>query len=103
MKDTLVMVCSRPCWRDKIDTSLQYDGKKPNYQRAVPRSIQRSPQYTVERLIPRNDAFAASVNCTQSSSTAEGAKAQLDCLRKVSAEDIRIAAAAFPTGPVAPS
>ncbi|BGP16234.1 hypothetical protein JCM10213_007613 [Rhodosporidiobolus nylandii] len=72
-----------------------YDGKKPNYQKAIPRSIQNYAAYPVKELTPRNDAFAASVNCTDSAATKEGAKNQLACLRKVPAETIRLAALDF--------
>ncbi|GAA6042967.1 hypothetical protein JCM8097_000026 [Rhodosporidiobolus ruineniae] len=72
-----------------------YDGKKPNYQKAIPRSIQNYAAYTVKELTPRNDAFAASVNCTDSAATADGAKKQLACMRKVPAETIRLAALNF--------
>ncbi|GAA6040940.1 hypothetical protein JCM8097_003198 [Rhodosporidiobolus ruineniae] len=75
-----------------------YDGKKPNYQKAIPRSIQKFAAYTVDELTPRNDAFAASVNCTDSASTKEGGKKQLACLRKVPAETIRLAALDFAEG-----
>ncbi|GAA5864541.1 hypothetical protein JCM8547_005574 [Rhodosporidiobolus lusitaniae] len=72
-----------------------YDGKKPNYQKAIPRSIQNYAAYPVEELTTRNDAFAASVNCTDSVSTKDGAKKQLACLRRLSSETIRLAALDF--------
>ncbi|GAA5820334.1 hypothetical protein JCM11251_005579 [Rhodosporidiobolus azoricus] len=72
-----------------------YDGKKPNYQKAIPRSIQNYAAYPVKELTVRNDAFAASLNCTSSASSKEGAVEQLACLRKVDAEAIRLAALDF--------
>ncbi|GAA5901158.1 hypothetical protein JCM6882_006132 [Rhodosporidiobolus microsporus] len=72
-----------------------YDGKKPNYHKAIARSIQNYAAYKTEELTPRNDAFAASVNCTDSATTKEGAKKQLACMRQVPAETIRLAALEF--------
>ncbi|GAA5875863.1 hypothetical protein JCM3774_001105 [Rhodotorula dairenensis] len=74
-----------------------YDGQKPNYQKAIPRSNQNYAAYKVQDLTARNDAFAASVNCTDSATTSAGAKKQLACLRKLSAETIRLAALQFST------
>jgi len=70
------------------DMLVLFDGKKAQYQKAIPRSIQRSPQYTVKYLSTRNNAFAASVNCTDVS-------AQLECMRALPAETIRLAALDF--------
>ncbi|GAA5820378.1 hypothetical protein JCM11251_005602 [Rhodosporidiobolus azoricus] len=72
-----------------------YDGKKPNYQKAIARSIQNYAAYTLEELTPRNDAFANYVNCTDSASTKDGAKKQLTCMRQLPAETIRLAALDF--------
>ncbi|GAA6006764.1 hypothetical protein JCM10207_009088 [Rhodosporidiobolus poonsookiae] len=72
-----------------------YDGKKPNYQKAIPRSIQNYASYTVKELTTRNDAYAASVNCTESAVTEDGAKKQLACLRQLTSEEIRLGALAF--------
>ncbi|GAA6040941.1 hypothetical protein JCM8097_003199 [Rhodosporidiobolus ruineniae] len=74
---------------------ILYDGKKPNFDKAIPRSIQNYASYPVKELTPRNDAFAASLNCTDSASTKSGAQKQLACLRKVPAETIRLAALDF--------
>ncbi|GAA5864578.1 hypothetical protein JCM8547_005587 [Rhodosporidiobolus lusitaniae] len=74
---------------------ILYDGKKPNYQKAIPRSIQMYAAYPLKELTPRNDAFARLVNCTDSASTKEGAAKQLACLRQVPAETIRLAALDF--------
>ncbi|GAA5864563.1 hypothetical protein JCM8547_005581 [Rhodosporidiobolus lusitaniae] len=71
---------------------ILYDGKKPNFQKAIPRSIKMNPVYSLNALTTRNDAFAASLNCTDSASTKEGAAKQLACMRKVPAEAIRLAA-----------
>ncbi|KAH8923664.1 alpha/beta-hydrolase [Atractiella rhizophila] len=57
-----------------------YDGKKPNFKRTIPRSIQRSPSFTVSELSERNAAIAAVLNCPSSSS-------QLACFRKANASD----------------
>lgn len=43
----------------------------------------------------RNDAFAASVNCTDSAASTSGAEKQLACMRELSAETIRLAALQF--------
>ncbi|BGP48330.1 hypothetical protein JCM10450v2_004202 [Rhodotorula kratochvilovae] len=72
-----------------------YDGKKPNYQKAIPRSNQNYAAYKIEELTTRNDAFARLVNCTDSATTQDGAKRQLACLRKVPAETIRLASLDF--------
>ncbi|GAA5901185.1 hypothetical protein JCM6882_006138 [Rhodosporidiobolus microsporus] len=72
-----------------------YDGKKPNYHKAIARSIQDYPAFTLKELTPRNDAFAALVNCTDSAATKEGAKKQLACMRKVPAETIRLVSLDF--------
>ncbi|GJN90505.1 hypothetical protein Rhopal_003516-T1 [Rhodotorula paludigena] len=72
-----------------------YDGKKPNYQKAIPRSNQNYAAYRIEELTTRNDAFAKLVNCTDSAATEEGAKKQLACMRGVPAEAIRLAALDF--------
>ena len=85
------------------DQLILYDGKKPNFQKAIPRSIQRSPAYTLKALTPRNDAFAAIVGCNASAETKQGAKQQLKCMRNVEAETLRLAALNFsdttaPTG-----
>ncbi|ORY92750.1 Alpha/Beta hydrolase protein [Leucosporidium creatinivorum] len=74
-----------------------YDGKNPPFAKAIPRSVQRAPAWTVQDLIGRNDAFAKSVNCTDPSSTRAGAARQLRCLRALSAETIRLAALGFAT------
>ncbi|BGO99813.1 hypothetical protein NBRC10513v2_004041 [Rhodotorula toruloides] len=72
-----------------------YDGKKPNYQKAIPRSNQNYAAYKIEDLTPRNDAFASLVNCTDSASTKKGAAKQLACMRALPAETIRLAALNF--------
>ncbi|KAF7364736.1 Carboxylic ester hydrolase [Mycena venus] len=72
-----------------------YDGKGYSFQKAIPRSIQRSGNWKVADLTPRNDAFAKAVNCTDSAATKAGAAKQLACMRAVSAETIRLAALNF--------
>ncbi|GAA5821400.1 hypothetical protein JCM3770_003505 [Rhodotorula araucariae] len=72
-----------------------YDGEKPNYEKAIPRSNQNYAAYKIEELTTRNDAFARLVNCTDSASTKDGAKKQLACMRKVPAEAIRLASLDF--------
>ncbi|GAA5931909.1 hypothetical protein JCM3775_000075 [Rhodotorula graminis] len=72
-----------------------YDGQKPNYQKAIPRSNQNYAAYKIEELTTRNDAFARLVNCSDSASTQDGAKKQLECMRAVPAEKIRLAALDF--------
>ncbi|GAA6016958.1 hypothetical protein JCM10207_007861 [Rhodosporidiobolus poonsookiae] len=72
-----------------------YDGKEPKFQKAIPRSIQNYAAWRVPELTSRNDRYAASVNCTDSASTQEGAKKQLACLRQLSSEQIRLAALDF--------
>ncbi|GAA5909725.1 hypothetical protein JCM6882_008474 [Rhodosporidiobolus microsporus] len=74
---------------------ILYDGKKPNYHKAIPRSIQKYAAYPVAELTTRNDAFAASVNCSSSAATQDGAKSQLACLRELPAETLRLAALDF--------
>ncbi|GAA5901149.1 hypothetical protein JCM6882_006130 [Rhodosporidiobolus microsporus] len=74
---------------------ILYDGKKPNFEKAIPRSIQQYSAYPLKDLTPRNDAFAALVNCTDSAATKEGAKKQLACMRKVPAETIRVVSLQF--------
>ncbi|BGP32258.1 hypothetical protein JCM10296v2_004039 [Rhodotorula toruloides] len=78
-----------------ITQLVLYDGKKPNYQKAIPRSNQNYAAYRIEDLTPRNDAFAKLVNCTDSASTKEGAAKQLACMRALPAETIRLAALNF--------
>ncbi|KAJ7623791.1 Alpha/Beta hydrolase protein [Roridomyces roridus] len=72
-----------------------YDGKGYSFQKAIPRSIQRAGAVKIADLTPRNDAFAKSVNCTDSAATKTGAAKQLKCMRAVSAEAIRLAALNF--------
>lgn len=74
-----------------MDQLTLYDGKEPPFQQAIIRSIVKHQAWNVEDLIPRNDAFAKTLNCTSSSATKEGAAEQLRCMRAVDAEDIRLA------------
>ena len=57
-----------------------YDGKDAPFRAAIPRSIQRSPMFTVKEHSARNAALATQLNCTSS-------EIQLACLRNVSASD----------------
>ncbi|KAJ7623771.1 Alpha/Beta hydrolase protein [Roridomyces roridus] len=72
-----------------------YDGTGYSFQKAIPRSIQRSGAVKIADLTARNDAFAKFVNCTDSAATKTGAAKQLQCMRAVSAEAIRLAALDF--------
>ncbi|GAA6006753.1 hypothetical protein JCM10207_009083 [Rhodosporidiobolus poonsookiae] len=74
---------------------ILYDGKKPNFQKAIPRSIQNYAAYPVAELTPRNDAFSSYLNCTDSASTQDGAKKQLACMRQLTSEQIRLGALDF--------
>lgn len=55
-----------------------YDGDSEGlFQKAIPRSVQRSPMFTVEELNDRNAVFFDLLNCTEGQS-------QLDCYQNVS-------------------
>jgi len=59
-----------------------YDGNNNGlFNRAIPRSIQRSPMFKLSELGPRNDAYAKLLNCSSSES-------QLACFRKATPEEL---------------
>lgn len=59
-----------------------YDGRHDNlFQKAVPRSIQRSPMFRVDELADRNAKYFELLNCSSKES-------QLGCFRKASVPSI---------------
>ena len=59
-----------------------YDGDNQGlFQKAIPRSIQRSPMFHVSDLADRNAQYFSLLNCTDG-------QAQLDCFRNASVPDL---------------